>query len=117
MERFAKALALSPRDPQRWAFLTYGALALVFKRDFSAGSQWAARAQESPNCQYWAVARLLAQEPRFSQSFGVQRRLLRSAGDHAAAQADLAVVQHGGLPGRHGPLRFAEIETEFAVGH
>lgn len=86
MERFAKALALSPRDPQRWALLTYGALALVFKRDFTAGSQWPARAQESPNCQYWAaahkamalaylgqpgaaVARLLTQEPRFSQSF------------------------------------------------
>lgn len=89
MNRFEKALALSPRDPQRWAFLTYGALALIFKGDFSAAVRWAGRAAESPNCQYWtaahqavalaylgrpeearaAVARLGAQEPRFSQAF------------------------------------------------
>ena len=93
MGRFEKALALSPHDPQRWAFLTYGALALIFKRDFAAAVQWAGKAAESPNCQYWtaahqavalahlgrrdemraAVARLLAKEPRFSLAFAREK--------------------------------------------
>ena len=47
---------MSPNDPQRWAFLTYGALALIFKRDFAAAISWADRAREIPNCQYWTGA-------------------------------------------------------------
>lgn len=54
--RFEKALELSPRDPQRWAFLTYGALALIFKRDFETAVQWTNRANEIPNRQYWTAA-------------------------------------------------------------
>ena len=54
--RFEKALALSPHDPQRWAFLTYGALALIFKRDFEAALAWANQADEMPNRQYWTLA-------------------------------------------------------------
>lgn len=93
LERFGKALALSPRDPQRWAFLTYGALALIFKRDFALAVQWTKQAAEIPNCQYWttahqavalahlgrpddalaAVRRLLAQQPLFSIEFAAEK--------------------------------------------
>jgi adenylate cyclase len=93
MARFNKALALSPRDPQRWAFLSYGALALIFKGDFALSLQWAEEALEIPNCQYWAtahrsvalaylgrdaeahdaVARLLVLQPRFSIDFAARK--------------------------------------------
>ena len=53
---FEKAIALSPNDPQRWAFLTYGSMALLFKKDFEAALQWADRASAIPNCQYWTTA-------------------------------------------------------------
>ena len=88
-DRFALALKLSPRDPQRWAFLTYGALAFIFKGDYERALEWAGRAREIPNFQYWTlaheavalaylgrtaqteqtVAQLLAVEPRFSIEF------------------------------------------------
>jgi len=56
IDRFERAIQMSPNDPQRWAFLTYGALALIFKRDFPAAITWADRAREIPNCQYWTMA-------------------------------------------------------------
>jgi len=56
VERFEKAIELSPNDPQRWAFLTYGALAHIFRRDFETAVKWADRAGEIPNCQYWTTA-------------------------------------------------------------
>jgi TolB-like protein len=56
IRRFELAITMSPNDPQRWAFLTYGALALIFKRDFPAAVAWADRAREIPNCQYWTIA-------------------------------------------------------------
>jgi len=56
IRRFEMAISMSPNDPQRWAFLTYGALALIFKRDYAAAVAWAERAWEIPNCQYWTMA-------------------------------------------------------------
>ncbi len=56
IERFEKAVELSPSHPQRWAFLTYGALALIFKKDFETALTWTAKAIEIPNCQYWTTA-------------------------------------------------------------
>lgn len=56
VRRFEMAISMSPNDPQRWAFLTYGALAMIFKRDFEAAIAWADRAREIPNCQYWTMA-------------------------------------------------------------
>lgn len=62
IEHFARAVALSPNDPQTWAFLTYGALALIFKGDYAAALQWTLRASGLPNCQYWTTAhRVVAQ--------------------------------------------------------
>jgi adenylate cyclase len=54
--RFERAIALSPNDPQLWAFLTYGALALIFKGDFARAVEWTERASGIPNCQYWTTA-------------------------------------------------------------
>ncbi len=56
LKRFEKAIDLSPNDPQRWAFLTYGALALIFRGDYETAIDWADRAREIPNCQYWTIA-------------------------------------------------------------
>jgi adenylate cyclase len=58
IRRFEFAIEMSPNDPQRWAFLTYGALALIFKQDFEAAVDWASRAREIPNCQYWTLAHM-----------------------------------------------------------
>jgi tetratricopeptide (TPR) repeat protein len=54
--KFEKAVALSPNDPQRWAYLTYGALTLIFKQDFETALVWIEKAIEIPNCQYWTTA-------------------------------------------------------------
>lgn len=53
---FRAALTLSPNDPQRWAFFSYGALALLFKGEFQQALNWVEQALEIPNCQYWALA-------------------------------------------------------------
>jgi TolB-like protein/Tfp pilus assembly protein PilF len=53
---FEKSLELSPNDPQLWAFLSYGAMTLIFKGDYQKAIEWAERAQNIPNCQYWAIA-------------------------------------------------------------
>lgn len=56
IDRFETAIRMSPNDPQRWAFLTYGALALIFKHEFESAIAWTDRARVIPNCQYWALA-------------------------------------------------------------
>jgi TolB-like protein len=56
IERFEKAIALSTNDPQRWAFYTYGALALILSRNFERALEWTERAAEIPNHQYWTLA-------------------------------------------------------------
>jgi adenylate cyclase len=56
IQQFEHALELSPNDPQRWAFLTYGALAHIFNGDFEAAIEWTETASEIPNCQFWTHA-------------------------------------------------------------
>ena len=56
IESFKHAISLSPNDPQMWAFLTYGALACIFKRDFAQALAWCDQAYSIPNCQYWTLA-------------------------------------------------------------
>ena len=93
MERFEKAVALSPHDPQRWAYWTWGALPQIFKQDFETALFWTEQASEIPNCQYWTTAHkavalahldrqdethrcvenLLAEKPDFTISFAEQK--------------------------------------------
>lgn len=56
MPCFDEAVRLSPSDPYRWAFLGYGATALLFKGHFRDAADWAARAEAVPNAHYWATA-------------------------------------------------------------
>ena len=56
MTSFEKSIELSPNDPQLWAFYTYGALALLFKKEFEKALQWLDKAATIPNYQYWTIA-------------------------------------------------------------
>lgn len=56
MERFEEAVRLSPSDPYRWAFLSYGATALLFKGEYEESAKWALKAESVPNSHYWATA-------------------------------------------------------------
>jgi TolB-like protein/cytochrome c-type biogenesis protein CcmH/NrfG len=93
MPHFETAINLSPHDPQRWAFYSYGALAHLFAREFEEAQQWAWRATRIPNCHYWpfahrvsalghldrtqdlqlALAELLQRRPEFTCSFARER--------------------------------------------
>jgi len=93
IDQFEKAIALSPNDPQVWAFLTYGALALIFKEDFETALEWTERASVIPNRQYWTlahmavalahidrlkdaeqtVAKLIAEKPEFTCTFAEKK--------------------------------------------
>lgn len=53
---FHEAVRISPADPYRWAFLSYGATALLFRRDFEEAAEWAAQAAAVPNAHYWPTA-------------------------------------------------------------
>ena len=54
--RFEEAISMSSNDPQRWAFYTYGAFALILKGDMERALAWAEHASEIPNRQYWTLA-------------------------------------------------------------
>ena len=53
---FEEAVRISPSDPYRWAFLSYGATALLFKKEYEQAADWAAKAEAVPNSHYWATA-------------------------------------------------------------
>jgi len=57
---FEEAIRLSPNDPWRWAFYSYGALAFVLVGRYVQAVEWASQAMLVPNCQYWAQAHLVA---------------------------------------------------------
>lgn len=93
VSQFSHSVELGAHDPQRWAFLSYGALALIFSGRYEEALEWADRASSLPNCQYWtqahrvvalhrlgrheevaaAVRGLLAQCPVFSVEFARQK--------------------------------------------
>ena len=93
IEQFTRSVELGSHDPQRWAFLSYGALALLFSGRHEEALEWTERASAIPNCQYWttahrvvalahlgrdeecarAVATLRAECPRFTQEFARRR--------------------------------------------
>jgi adenylate cyclase len=53
---FEEAVRISPTDPYRWAFLSYGATALLFKQEFEAAVEWASQAESVPNSHFWPTA-------------------------------------------------------------
>ncbi len=53
---FEEAVRISPADPYRWAFLSYGATALLFKGAYEEAASWAAEAEAVPNAHYWPTA-------------------------------------------------------------
>lgn len=57
---FEHALALSPHDPFRWAFMSYRSLAHMFLGDHAAAVHWARNATLVPNAHYWARAKLVS---------------------------------------------------------
>jgi len=105
---FEQAIALSPNDPQLWAFYTYGALALLFKGEYGQALNWTERASVIPNCQYWTTAhravalyhlhrhqearevvnRLLAQEPQFSLDFAREKLFYLKAPEQVSFYLD-----------------------------
>lgn len=79
---FEEAIRISPNDPWRWAFYSYGAMALILAGRFEEAVGWANNAILVPNCQYWARAHLAA-------ALGYLQR-----GDEAAAAlSELAKVK------------------------
>ncbi len=53
---FEEAVRISPADPYRWAFLSYGATAFLFKGAYEEAVAWAAEAEAVPNSHYWPTA-------------------------------------------------------------
>lgn len=53
---FEEAVRLSPQDPHRWAFLSYGAMAHLFRRNFEDAARWAGAAVQVPNAHALARA-------------------------------------------------------------
>ena len=116
LDKLEKAISLSPNDPQRWAFLTYGALALIFKQDFDAALEWAGQAIVIPNCQYWttahmavalahlgrqdeagqAVAKLLAEKPGFTCAFAKRKLFYIKRAEQLALYLD--GLRRAGVP-------------------
>ena len=114
--QFEHAIALSPNDPQRWAFLTYGALACLFREDYGKALAWTEQALVIPNRQYWtlahrvaalagldregeyaaAVAALLREKPEFSCKFA--REKLFYVREAAQLDAYVALLDKAGVP-------------------
>ena len=53
---FEEAVRISPADPYRWAFLSYGATAFLFKGAYDKAVEWASEAAAVPNAHYWPTA-------------------------------------------------------------
>ncbi|SEO36682.1 TolB amino-terminal domain-containing protein [Salinihabitans flavidus] len=78
---FERALALSPQDPFRWAFMSYRSLAHMFAGDCEGAVHWARSATLVPNAHYWARAKLIS--------------WLAHSGDLDAAHANVAPLKRG----------------------
>ncbi len=88
---FEKAIEMSPNHPQMWAFLSYGALNLLFKGDYDRAVEWAERARTLPNCQYWATAHAaaaLALDGRDAEAREMARQLAAEKPDFSLAFAE-----------------------------
>lgn len=112
---FDRAVALSPNDPQAWAFLTYGALAFIFMGNYKKALALTERALTFPNCQYWTLAhrvvcfaylqqdadmrdaleKLLTMHPGFSLPFAKEKLFYLSS--HAQKEHYLAGLIKAGV--------------------
>ncbi len=89
--QFEKAVEMSPNHPQLWAFLSYGSLNFLFDRQFEKALDWAERAADIPNCQYWALAHAtvaLAYLDRIGEAQQMKNRLLRERPDFSRKFAE-----------------------------
>jgi TolB-like protein len=57
--QFEQAIRLSPHDPYRWGFYSYRSLTHLFLHEYEAAADWAERATQVANAQYWAYANLV----------------------------------------------------------
>jgi TolB-like protein/Tfp pilus assembly protein PilF len=116
MVHFEKAVAMSPNHPQLWAFLSYGALTLLFDQKFEQAHDWAERAGDVPNCQYWATAhavvalahlgqtdemhkavkKLLVQQPAFTKAFAQKKLFFLKREDQL--ELYLGGLEKAGIP-------------------
>jgi TolB-like protein/Tfp pilus assembly protein PilF len=88
--RFENAIALSTNDPQRWAFYTYGALALIFRGDYARAIEWTERAAEIPNRQYWTLAHKAVALAYSGRSEDARRTLLAARAEQPALSVAFA---------------------------
>jgi tetratricopeptide (TPR) repeat protein len=87
---FERALALSPNDPFRWAFMSYRSLAHMFLGDRKAAVHWARSATLVPNAHYWARAILISWLARSGDPEAARRHvpaLMRARPDFSCAFA------------------------------
>ncbi len=114
--QFEKSVEMSPNHPQLWAFLSYGAMAYLFKHSFETALDWAERARDIPNCQYWATAhavvalahldrfdemqlmveRLLAEQPNFTRAFAQKKLFYLKRSEQLALY--LGGLEKAGVP-------------------
>ena len=57
---FEQAIRLSPHDPYRWGFYSYRSLTHLFLHEYEAAAEWAEKAVQVSNVQYWAYAHRVA---------------------------------------------------------
>ena len=87
---FEKAIALSPYDPQRWAFHSYGALAHLFAGRFGVAADWAQKALRIPHCHYWPLAHrvsALGHLPKLGEMRSARAELLQRRPDFSCDSA------------------------------
>lgn len=116
LDHFDRAIALSPHDPFRWAFMSYRALAHLFAGQFDQAALWARSASQVPNAHYWARAKLvsalghldagreaeaeaealMAARPGFSRAFAEERLFFVKRRDQLAAFLD--GLERAGIP-------------------
>jgi len=75
--QFEKAVEMSPNHPQLWAFLSYGALTLLFDEQFEKALDWAERARDIPNCQYWATVHAVVALAHLGRQYELDRMVNR----------------------------------------
>ncbi len=113
---FEESIRLSPNDPWRWAFYSYGSLTHLLLGHFETAVEWARNAILVPGCQYWphahlaaalgrlgkldeakaALAELMRMKPGFSCSYA--RRHLFSIESDEQVEEYIDALRHAGIP-------------------